>query len=78
MKEWNDQGCAVCRDGWKSGSLTGLRRVGASNELHASLYQCEICRSYWRELERKAFEISLDEADTLQEHRSFVRDPLGG
>ena len=58
----------------KTGSDTGLRHVGVSAELHARLYQCEVCRAYWEELEHSAQEITLDEADALQEHRSFERD----
>lgn len=77
-KPWEEQGCAVCRAGWETGSRTGLRHVGASEELNTRLYQCEICRAYWKELERLAHEVALEEADALQEHPSFVRDPLGG
>ena len=77
--QWDEQGCAVCRAGWESGSLTGLRPVGSNEELHARLYQCEICKAYWEEgLESRPHEIGIDEADARQEHRAFVRDPHGG
>jgi hypothetical protein len=75
---WDRQGCAVCRGGWESGSRTGLRDAGASDVLHARLYQCEICRSYWQEREGVTHEISLEEADALQQHPSFMRDAHTG
>ena len=73
-KEWDQQGCAVCRGGWESGSRTGLRDVGASDALDARLYQCEICRAYWQERDGVTHEITLEEADALQQHPSFMRD----
>lgn len=78
VKPWDEQGCPVCRAGWESGSLTGLRHVGNSDELHARLFQCEICRAYWEERERETHEVNVEDADALQEHRSFVRDLHGG
>ena len=75
---WDEQGCPVCRAGWESGSRTGLRDVGASHALHASLYQCEICRTYWQERDGVTHEITLEEADALQQDPSFMPDVYSG
>jgi len=77
-KDWEQQGCSVCRAGWEAGSRTGLRDVGASPALHARLYQCEICRGYWQEREGVTHEITVEQADALQEHPSFLRDVHSG
>ena len=77
-KGWDLQGCTVCRGGWEAGSRTGLRDVGGSDALHARLYQCEICRAYWQEREGITQEISLEEADALQQDPSFMRDAQSG
>lgn len=76
--EWERQGCSVCRGGWESGARTGLRDVGASDALHARLYQCEICRTYWEERDGVTHEIPLEEADALQQEPSFIRDAYSG
>ena len=73
-KPWSEQGCFVCRAGWESGSRTGLRHVGEVAQLGARLYQCEVCRTYWQELDGLTHEIALEQADALQEHPSFERD----
>lgn len=77
-KQWDRQGCAVCRGGWESGWRTGLREVGASEALDARLYQCEICRAYWQEREGVTHEITIEDADDLQEQPSFMRDVHSG
>jgi hypothetical protein len=77
-KKWHQQGCSVCRAAWESGSRTGLRYIGISDELHARLYQCNICHAYWEELERYAHEISPDEASAFQRHTSFLSNGQGG
>lgn len=77
-KAWDEQGCAVCRGGWEAGSRTGLRDVGASDALDARLYQCEICRAYWQERKGVTHEITVEEADALQQHPSFMRDVYSG
>jgi len=73
-KQWNDQGCGSCRASWESGSRENVRQVGTSVELHSRLYRCTVCGSFWAELERFVHEISAEEARTLEQHGSFVRD----
>jgi hypothetical protein len=70
-KSWNEQGCAVCREEWLSGSKTSLLLLGTSNEHHAHLHTCQACGSYWEELERYAHQVSASEASKLQESRSW-------
>jgi hypothetical protein len=77
-KQWQQQGCPACRAAWESGLRTGLRYIGVSDELHARLYQCNICRAYWEELERYAHEISSDQASAFQRLASFLPNGQGG
>lgn len=47
--QWRERGCPVCRAAWQSGSTPVL--LVESIELHARLYQCRSCATYWEESE---------------------------
>jgi hypothetical protein len=59
MIVFDDQGCAVCREHWLSGSRP--RYLAIDVELHTRLFRCDICGSYWEELERYAVEVTESE-----------------
>jgi hypothetical protein len=52
MSSWKDQGCAVCRQLWRSGQRP--EELAVNIQLHARLFQCGVCGSYWEENERYA------------------------
>lgn len=60
MIPFDEQGCAVCRELWSTGSRPA--HIALSIELHTRLFHCEMCGSYWEELERYAVQVSPTEA----------------
>jgi len=57
---FDEQGCPVCREQWLTGSRPAF--LALSIELHTRLFRCEVCGSYWEELERYAVQVSPSEA----------------
>lgn len=60
MAEWDNKGCATCRQKWLSGE--GLTKLGISDDRHASLHYCSSCNTFWEQHERYVDTISEDEA----------------
>ncbi len=63
MNAWDKKGCATCRSKWLSGE--GLRKLGVSDERHASLHYCDRCNTFWEQYERYVDTISEAEATTI-------------
>lgn len=63
MDEWDKKGCATCRSKWLSGE--GLKKLGISDERHASLHYCDRCNTFWEQYERYVDTISEAEAATI-------------
>ena len=60
MIPFDDQGCAVCREQWMTGSRPTF--LALSIALHTRLFRCDECGSHWEELERYAVQVSPSEA----------------
>jgi hypothetical protein len=60
---WKSKGCEVCRGHWESGRHP--RELAVSYVLHSRLHQCDVCGTYWEQLERHADVIEEGEAKRL-------------
>lgn len=53
-------GCAQCRHFFVASARPP--QLGVSCRLHASLYQCPACRTYWEEFDRYALPVTPEQA----------------
>ena len=60
MDAWDRKGCTICRGKWLSGQE--LRKLGVSDERHASLHYCDRCTTFWEQYERYVDTISQADA----------------
>jgi hypothetical protein len=60
---WKNKGCEVCRRLWESGGQPRL--VVVSTELHSKLHRCDVCGTFWEQLERFADVIEESDARKL-------------
>lgn len=60
---WSRKGCVVCRGLWESGGHPP--ELAVSDALHSRLHRCDVCGTYWEQLERYADVIQEDEAKRL-------------
>lgn len=49
---WKGKGCEECRTLWESGRHP--RELAVSYVLHSRLHRCDVCGTYWEQLERNA------------------------
>lgn len=61
--DWKSKGCEVCRSLWESGRHP--RELAVSYALHSRLHHCDVCGTYWEQLERYADVIDEGEARKL-------------
>ncbi len=53
-------GCPVCRYFWAQGGRPP--QLGVSHALHASLFRCTACGTYWEEFDRYAIPVTAARA----------------
>lgn len=58
--KWEDKGCDICRKLWETGKRPPELAVNV--DLHTRLHKCDVCGSYWEQLERYADVIEKEEA----------------
>ena len=61
-ESWSDKGCGECRQAALTGIGPPLALRAESIPLHARLYRCQKCGSYWIESERDAHVVGVEEA----------------
>jgi hypothetical protein len=70
MKEFDDQGCEICRQQWLSGTHPRELFVCASEQV--SFYQCDACGAYWEETNRYAAQVDQDRVQRCRDRRVDV------
>ena len=75
---WEKQGCDACRMAWARGGSEPLRLLGTNSAMHARIHQCALCRAYWEEGERSAWQVSEQEARSLLDEAEHVENVVYG
>lgn len=60
---WEQKGCAVCRRQWETGRPPPEIAVNCAR--HSRLHKCNVCSTYWEQLERYADILAESEAKML-------------
>ncbi len=71
MEVWDTKGCEMCRGTWLTGGE--LKKLGVSDERHASLHFCDKCNTFWEQYERYVDTISEADAATIYGKETVTR-----
>jgi hypothetical protein len=60
MLSWQEKGCEICRRQWETGEQPP--EIAINIERHAHLHKCNVCGTYWEQVERFAEPIEESQA----------------
>lgn len=60
VKDWDAQGCQMCRDLWMRGKTP--RELRVDHQTRVTWHRCDVCRAFWVETERYATEVPREAA----------------